>query len=1187
EQVIATIWADVLKLDQVGIHDNFFELGGHSLLAMILIERIRQQGFHAEVRSLFITKTLAGFVAVLNESVLIEVPENRIPTPCQHITPDMLPLVSLQQIEIDAIVQRIAHGVENIQDIYPLTPFQEGILFHHLITAVGDPYLLSSMLAFETRDSLDRFLNALQAVINRHDILRTAVLWEELPVPVQVVLRQVTLPITEITLNPVLGDVAKQLQEQFDPRHFRLDVRRAPLIHGYTTWDEQHNRWLLLILEHHLALDHVAMEVVLKEVSAYLFKQFDQLSQPLPFGNFVAQTRLREKHEEHEAFFKRLLGNVDEPTAPFGLLDVKGEGVDIAEAIIDLDVVFDQRIRICSKLMNVSAASVFHLAWAQVLALISGRETVVFGTVLFGRTQQIDEADRMLGMFINTLPVCFDITRIGCKAGIHRMHRLLAELMRHEHASLALAQRCSAVPPPTPLFSTLLNYRHSIKETNSANEISASVWESMGISVLDEDERTNYPFTLSIDDFGSGFRITMQVQSPIEPQRIMGYLYTALTGLVDALIANPNKALCTIDVLPKFEREQLLVEWNQIKANCMQGECIHELFEQQARNHSESIAVVFEGKQLTYGELNIQANQIAYDLRTRGVGPEVLVGLLFERSLEMIVAILGVLKAGGAYLPIDPNYPQDRIAFIVDDAKPKVMLTQSVWIELIPGDIEIFCLDQALSERSCDHQENPLPIGTSHNLAYVIYTSGSTGKPKGVMVTHHNVRRLFANTELEYGFGHEDVWTLFHSYAFDFSVWEIWGALLYGGRLIVVPDLARHSSEAFHRLLLEQRVTVLNQTPTSFYQLDIADKRVLIRNSLALRLVIFGGEALELGKLREWFERHGESKPQLVNMYGITETTVHVTWAPLTQADSENTGSSMIGRAISDLQTFILDGQGNAVPLGVSGELYIGGLGLARGYLNRADLTADRFVPHPFDASGGARLYRTGDLARYRENGNIEYLGRIDHQVKIRGFRIELGEIENFLAQHSMVRESVVVAREDVEGEKRLVAYVASDELKDQDAGIDSLRMYLKERLPDYMVPAAFVFLDTLPLTPNGKIDQKALPQPDIFTQIVDRYVAPRTQTEEVIAQIWAEVLGLKKVGIHDNFFELGGHSLLATQVMSRLHGTFSVSISYREAFEATTIASLANVIEAAKQQELKNIPDALNSELKYEDILI
>ncbi len=1156
EEKIAIIWAEVLGIDQIGIHDNFFQLGGHSLLAMTVIERMRRQGLHAEVRSLFICQTLQEFAAGLNKNRVVDIPDNLIPPCCERITPEMLPLITLKQSEVDSIIQHVPGGARNVQDIYPLTPFQEGILFHHLITRDGDPYVLSSLMAFEDRYQVDCFLSAVQAVINRHDILRTAILWEELSVPVQVVLREVVLPITEVTFDPILGDPAEQLRKKFDSEHFRIDIRQAPLMQGYLTWDEYKNRWILLILEHHLALDHVAMETVLKEVSIHLLNRSEQLPLPLPFRNFVAQTRFGIKSEEHEAFFTQLLGNVDEPTAPFGLLNIQGDGSEVVEAKVDLEANLNQRIRACAKLIGVSAASIFHLAWAQVLSLISAKETVVFGTVLFGRTQNVADADRMLGMFINTLPVRFDVNAITVTTGVRKMHQLLADLMRHEHASLSLAQRCSAVPPPAPLFSALLNYRHSTAAVNDVSETTASLWKSMGIEVLNEDERTNYPLTLSIDDYGTAFGLTMQVQSPIEPQRIMRYMQTALTGLVDALTANPQKAVCTINVLPESEQEQLLVEWNRIKTDCLQDQCIHELFEQQVRKNSNAIAVVFEDRQLTYSELNAHANQIAHSLRAKGICSEVLVGLFLPRSVEMIIGILGVLKAGGAYLPIDPSYPQERIAFMIDDAKPQVIVTQSEFMELLPDAPEKLSLDHNLAAETDYFDSNPISTAAANNLAYVIYTSGSTGRPKGVMVTHHNVRRLFAITEQEYHFNNEDVWTLFHSYAFDFSVWEIWGALLYGGRLIVVPDRIKHSPEAFHQLLQQQGVTVLNQTPTSFYQLDHVDKYALMQIPLALRLIIFGGEALELGKLQKWFERHGDIKPQLVNMYGITETTVHVTRAPLSQVDAENSGCSTIGHPISDLQAFILDQQHNPVPVGVAGELYIGGAGLARGYLNRADLTADRFIPHPFSSRDGQRLYRTGDLACYRDGGDIEYLGRIDQQVKIRGFRIELGEIENLLSQHPWVRESAVVARENAEGEKRLIAYIASDEAGELDTRIDSLRTYLQKCLPDYMVPAAFVFLDTLPLTANGKVNHKALPEPDICNQMANQYVAPRNPIEQILCQIWEKVLRLERIGIDDNFFTLGGDSIRGIQVVG-LAKEQGITLPMDQLYRCGTIRSL------------------------------
>ncbi|HYA79396.1 MAG TPA: amino acid adenylation domain-containing protein, partial [Methylocystis sp.] len=575
-----------------------------------------------------------------------------------------------------------------------------------------------------------------------------------------------------------------------------------------------------------------------------------------------------------------------------------------------------------------------------------------------------------------------------------------------------------------------------------------------------------------------------------------------------------------------------------------------------------------------------KANQLAHHLRDRGVGPDVVVGLCVERSLEMVIGLLGILKAGGAYLPLDPNYPFERLSFMIEDAKPKLILTQRRFSERLPDGVETLRLDADGDRLATEGEENIAAGASAQNLAYVIYTSGSTGKPKGVAIAHRNVARLFAATQAEYGFGANDVWTLFHSFAFDFSVWEIWGALLYGGRLVVAPYLVSRSPEAFHALLAREGVTVLNQTPSSFYQLDAADAARGEADALALRLVIFGGEALEARRLADWFRRHGDCAPTLVNMYGITETTVHVTLQRM-GADAPEGG---VGRPLGDLQAYLLDAQMHPVPLGVAGELYIGGAGLARGYVNRPDLTAERFVPNPFGGDG-ERLYRTGDLAGYREDGTIDYLGRIDHQVKIRGFRIELGEIEAALARVAQVREAIVLAREDGPSGKRLVAYVTAR----ANAALDvaELRAAIQGELPDYMVPSAIVVLEQLPLTANGKIDRKALPAPDMEAQTVDRYVAPRTGREETLCRIWAEVLGLDRVGVEDNFFELGGDSLAAVRLISRMSQVMGVSIPLELVFKEATVASAASFLELLSERQEQESGDAsdLSSELEEFEI--
>jgi amino acid adenylation domain-containing protein/non-ribosomal peptide synthase protein (TIGR01720 family) len=584
-------------------------------------------------------------------------------------------------------------------------------------------------------------------------------------------------------------------------------------------------------------------------------------------------------------------------------------------------------------------------------------------------------------------------------------------------------------------------------------------------------------------------------------------------------------------------------------------ECLHHWFERGAVASPNAPALTCNAQTLSYAEVNRRANQIAHHLISCGVGPDVLVGICIDRSLDLVLGILGILKAGGAYLPIDLSYPTDRLTFMLEDAQAPVLLTEKKLIPSLPMHrARTICLDDAETRLAAQPATNPETAVTPEHMAYVIYTSGSTGQPKGCMITHRNVVRLMRSTERWFGFNERDVWTLFHSSAFDFSVWEIWGALLYGGRVVIVPFMVSRSPEEFYELLARENVTVLNQTPSAFRQLIQAEESIGQRE-LELRYVIFGGEALEMHSLRPWFERHGDQKPRLINMYGITETTVHVTYRPLSK-DDLNSGS-VIGVPIPDLQIYILDERRQPVPIGVPGEMYVGGAGLARGYLRRPELTAERFIPDHLTGRLGSRLYKTGDLARFLPGRDIEYLGRIDHQVKIRGFRIELGEIESVLSEHPSVRESVVLAREDALDAKRLVAYLVTSRPTPE---VNTLRDHLKKKLPEYMVPAAFVFLEKLPLTANGKVDRKALPVPEQQRpELAGRYVAPRTTAEKRLTEIWSNVLRVEHIGINDNFFELGGDSILSIQIISSARRE-GMKLTPQLLFAHQTIAELAAV---------------------------
>ncbi|WP_144931527.1 MULTISPECIES: non-ribosomal peptide synthase/polyketide synthase, partial [unclassified Pseudomonas] len=1159
EQTLARLWAEVLKVEQIGRHDHFFELGGHSLLAVTLIERMRQAGLSADVRVLFSQPTLAALAAAIGSGKEISVPENRIPSECEHITPELLPLVNLTQDAIDRLVSTVPGGARNVQDIYPLAPLQEGILYHHLAAEQGDPYVLQSQFAFDSFQRFEAFVEALQVVIDRHDILRTSVAWEGLDEPLQMVWRKVLLEPQRFEADATAGDVATQLASRFDARHYRLDLRRAPMLQLIYAQDEAHDRWLAILLFHHMALDHTALDVMQHEMQLHLLGQGERLGEAMPYRNYVAQARLGASEAEHEAFFRDMLGDIDEPTLPFGLQDVQGDGHGIDEIREPVDLALSRRLRAQARQLGVSAASLVHLAWAQVLGKVSGSQEVVFGTVLLGRMQGGEGADRALGMFINTLPLRVDVGAQDVRTGVKATHARLTELLGHEHASLALAQRCSGVAAPTPLFSALLNYRHSAAEVTQDG---LSAWN--GIEALNGDERTNYPLTLNVDDLGEGFSLTALVDTSIGAARICGYMQMALDSLVTALEQAPHTALHALTVLPPAERRQLLETWNTRDAEYTADALIHRQFEAWAMAQPDAVAVIHEEQTLTYGQLNARANQLAHSLLAEGIRPDDRVAICVERGLDMIVGLLGILKAGAGYVPLDPAYPAERIAYMLHDSSPVALVTQREWRETLPPlNVPTVLLDPLeAGEMEQQPRHNPdVPGLEASHLAYVIYTSGSTGLPKGVMVEHRNVARLFSATQPWFDFGPQDVWALFHSFAFDFSVWEIWGALTQGGRLLVVPQLVSRSPQYCYALLCEAGVTILNQTPSAFRQLIAAQGESDLEHSL--RQVIFGGEALETGILKPWYAREINARTQLVNMYGITETTVHVTYRALCAADAQLTGVSPIGKRIPDLQLYVLDAQREPVPVGVVGEMYVGGAGVSRGYLNRDELTAERFLDNPFSDEPNARMYKTGDLGRWLADGSIEYLGRNDDQVKIRGFRIELGEIEAKLAACNGVREAVVLARQDIPGDQRLVAYVIAEEGEPPSAA--ELRAELLGSLAEYMVPSAFVMLTVFPLTTNGKLDRKALPVPDQSSVVTREYEAPQGEVETAIARIWQELLQVEQVGRHDHFFEMGGHSLLAVKLVERMR-QIDLAADVRVLFGQPTLAALAAAVGGVRE---------------------
>ncbi|BAM91286.1 putative non-ribosomal peptide synthase, Amino acid adenylation [Bradyrhizobium oligotrophicum S58] len=1155
EQMLADIWCELLGVERVGRNDHFFELGGHSLLIVRLLDRLKRHALSADAHTIFAKPVLRDLAASLQHSREVAIPANVITAKTSAITPEMLPLIALTQAEIDRVVDRVPGGVGNVQDIYALSPLQEGILFHHMLATEGDPYVLVAQMAFSGRDLLDRYLAAVQEVIDRHDVLRTSIVWDGLSTPAQAVWRRAPLNVTEVKLD---GDEPAHLQlaRRFDPRSSRLDLAQAPLLRFAVARDAETDRLLVLVQLHHLIGDHSTLQAMHHEVRAILSGRRQLLSTPVPFRNLVAQTRDAARQDMQQRFFRDMLSDIDAPTTPFGLINVRSDGEGVSEAKLGMPPALDARLRAQARRLGVSLASLCHIAWGQVLARSSGRKQVVFGTVLFGRMQAGTEIDRSLGLFINTLPLRLDLDGTSVEESVRVTHARLAELMKHEHASLAMAQRCSGVAPPTPLFSAILNFRHAQKDEQPAEAELADPLQ--GIEWLGVEERTNYPLMLAVDDDGDGLRLTVQVAAPVAPDRVCGMVQQALEQLASALESASHTPIRELDVVPVDDRARLLHSWNAT-AQKLDTSCLHRQFEAQAAQAPDAIAVVHGEETISYGALNARANRLARRLRDHGVTADVIVGLALERSVTMIVALLAVLKTGGAYLPLDPDYPADRLAHMLDDSGAALLLTQDTLHERFAPALErsgvaAWLLDVTAREAN-GHTDNLDVDVHPESLAYVIYTSGSTGLPKGVMVRHGAVANFLATMAEHPGIAREDRVLGLTSLSFDIAVLELWLPLTHGVQIVLADCAAAHDPAALKVLVAKHGVTMIQATPSSWRML--LDHEAMQEWIPGGCRILSGGEALAPDLARRLVALSSE----VWNLYGPTETTV---WSARHRLDAADP-TPVLGGPIGNTTLYVLDDDLNLAPIGVAGELFIGGEGLARGYWNRAALSAERFIPDPF-GTANARLYRTGDLARWRADGVLEHVGRVDHQVKIRGHRIELGEIEARLRGESGVRDSVVVAQE-LGGSRQLIGYVSGEDTLDG----GSLRMVLSAVLPDYMVPSRVVVLPRLPLTPNGKIDRKALPRPDARANETQR-VGPRNPTEAALAVIWAELLHQDDVGVTDNFFELGGDSLVAVQLVGRIKRDLARDLPLKRLFELTTVESMASALAA--EQPVKTRSD-------------
>jgi amino acid adenylation domain-containing protein len=1177
EETLCRLWQEVMRVERVGIHDNFFTLGGHSLMAVQVAARLRES-FKVEIplRRMFESPTIAQLAEVIDQVV-------------QTSGRDGAPLLFLPTIKTAEGIRKavMTTSLSDIQQVpaqevvfFPASFAQQRLWLLDQLTPGKATYNIDSALRILGKLDVEALERALEEVARRHETLRTRFVAAggELQ---QVIEDGVSVELPVVDLTSIAGEEEREAEAvglaQEEARQ-PFDLQQAPLFRGKLLRLGELDHVLLFTM-HHIISDAWSMGILVEEVSvlygAFSTGQPSPLPElPVQYADYsVWQRECLEGGllEGQLAYWKEQLSGVSMLQLPADRPRPTTQSQNGATSDFVMDANHTQGLKKLAEEQGATLFMVLLAAFQILLYRYSGQSDIAVGTPIAGRPTS--DTERLIGFFINTLVLRGDLS--GAPGFIELLQRTKeVTLEAYAHQDVPFEKLVEVLSPERNMGSTPLFQVMIVLQNAPQSDLRLGAATLQPFNTVDNGT-SKFDLLLQFGEDGSGKLMgSLQYSTDLFEAPTIRRLVGHYSRLLSSIVAVPQAPIHGLEILSGEERGLLLVGFNST-ATAIAEKTLSELFEEQVERTPNARAIQYEEESLSYIELDQRANQLGHHLRKFGVGPEMRVGICLERSLEMVVSILGVLKAGGTYVPLDPGYPEERLQFMVEDAQVAVLISQRALGERFSQNQAglIFWEDLCREIEPCSREKVESGVRVD-NAAYMIYTSGSTGRPKGVVVTHGNVARLMATTEGWFEFSAQDVWTMFHSYAFDFSVWELWGALLYGGRLEVIPYWVSRSPELFYRLVNERGVTVLNQTPSAFQQFSREDEeRGAEGKALQLRLVIFGGEALEMSSLRPWFERHGDKSPRLVNMYGITETTVHVTYKVLTKEIARE-NASVIGTRIPDLQLYILR-EMEPVPIGVVGEMYVGGAGLARGYWKRAELTAQRFVPHPFSESGGERLYRTGDLGRFREDGEIEYLGRMDHQVKIRGFRIELGEIEAALQEHESVRHAVVIARENEGGDKRLVAYVVPErESEESNNGsgrvelqINQLREHLLGKLPEYMVPSAYVPLEKLPLNHNGKIDRKSLPEPDKDIP-QQEYVGPRNATEETLCRLWQEVLRRERVGIHDNFFNLGGHSLLAVQVVSRIKQAFAVEMPLSHLFTAPTVARMAELIAAVNEPD-------------------
>ncbi len=1162
EQQLYFIWQETLGIEKIGVDENFFMVGGQSLLATRLIAKIGEEfDCQLSIKDLFNNPSIRELA-------------NLISTVKLSGAQSILKVLNNQPKKLSFAQQRL----------WLLEHISDGKLAH---------YNLPFFLKLSGLLNAQALTSAFSSIVSRHESLRTCFAIDDDGQPIQVIqeARPFQFQITDLSALEE-GDCQLQLAGLIGEESRRaFDLSRDLMLRGQLVKiaNDEH---IVLVTMHHIASDGWSMSILINEFSA-LYSAYVQgkedplIPLPIQYADYAHWQRnwLQDNvlDQQLEYWTRQLAGLPVVHSLPLDHVRPQIQTFSGNTISSHIDAQTNKTLNVLCHAHGATLFMGLHAAFSVLLSRYSNETDIVIGSFIANREQK--EVVGLIGFFINSLVLRSDLSGNPSFNDLIKQSKVML-LEAYAHQQVPFEQIVERLHPERSLSHSALFQIMLILQNNEQGALElpeltldSATLISTGISEFD--------LTLEVSENDQGLTLDWKYNTDLFEQETIVRMATHFALLLKALVIQPDENVFGIDMLTAEERQQLLVDWNNTQSDYPKEKCIHELFEEQVKSNPNAIAVVFENQQISYNELNQKANQLAhYLINEKQVKPDTFVGICVERSLGMMVGILAILKAGGAYVPLDPTYPEARLKYMLDDANLTTVLTQRHLRETTPvTDEQAVCLDaediqqqlQTLSTQNPNLQQ--LGLHSSH-LAYVIYTSGSTGNPKGVMIVHEGLVNLVGALRDAYKLTSADSILQFAPISFDMSVEEMFGALCNGCTLVLRTESWLESVNQFWRHCSVAKITVLN-LPTAFWHELARDKRAVQASSV--RHISIGGEKINELAVRDWFEKN-TSLSVLLNAYGPTEYTVNASFAEV------NAGyGNSIGKALHNTQLLVMNASGVLSPVGVCGELYLGGVGLARGYLNRSDLTAEKFVANPFydknDRSSSERLYKTGDLVRWLPDGQLEFMGRIDHQVKIRGFRIELGEIEKALSAYFSVKDAIVIAKETSSGDKRLVAYVAVDEITDNgslgnDSAInmdliESLRHHLNQSLPNYMLPSAFVLLREFPLTPNGKVDRKALPESDISVQ-QSTYIEPRTKTEKVLCEIWQEVLGVERVGITDNFFQLGGHSLLLVKLIRVLESRFNIEgLEASVIFQTPTVKALATYlsvlcpVKSNEQEEL------------------